>query len=134
MESVGPRVKTSHFQGQTSPRAGKYNILPIFVCYSPLSLKVIQNSNIIFCQKFIQTSLRTYLWIQLVTKAKIIHFQCQTSPDHVNLLFYRFSCAIVLIFFCDSKLWDYFCQNFTRTSIKTLSLELVDHHNQNDQF
>lgn len=32
-----------------------------------------------FCLKFTRSTLRHYLWILLITPAKIIHFQCQTS-------------------------------------------------------
>ncbi|KAG5628344.1 hypothetical protein H5410_000061 [Solanum commersonii] len=41
-------AKTVHFQGQTSPRAGKPPLLPIFICYSSPSFVVIQNFNLIF--------------------------------------------------------------------------------------
>jgi len=43
-------TKTSNFQGQTSPGAGKPPILPIFMSYSSPYILVIWNSDLIFAK------------------------------------------------------------------------------------
>jgi len=43
-------AKTTHFEGQTSPRAGKPLILPIFMCYNSPYFFVIWNYKIIFAK------------------------------------------------------------------------------------
>jgi len=73
-------AKTIHFQCQTSPRAGKPSILPIFVCNWSPSFLVIKNSNLIFAKILPERPLRPYLWSQLSLTAKMAHFQGQMSP------------------------------------------------------
>ena len=63
-------VKMSHFQDQTSPRAGKPLVLSIFMCCSPQSFLVIRNFKIIFAKNLRKRSFRMYLRIRLVAHPK----------------------------------------------------------------
>jgi len=73
-------ANTIHFQCQTSPRAGKPPILPIFVCYRSTSFLVIKNSDLIFVKILPGRLLTPYLWCQFARTARMAHFQGQTSP------------------------------------------------------
>ncbi|KAG5569109.1 hypothetical protein H5410_058875 [Solanum commersonii] len=105
-----PTAKMTYFQGQTIPRAGKPPILPIF------------NFDLIYVKIVLGSPLRTYLWRQLAFTAKTIHFQGQMNPKAVHG------------FFGDQELRPHFCKNFSRTSVKTLPMELVGPHGQNGPF
>ncbi|KAG5600597.1 hypothetical protein H5410_031967 [Solanum commersonii] len=108
-------AKTAHNQGQTSLGTSKPPILPIFVCYSSPFFLVFQNSN----------------WI---TTTKTTHFQGQTCPRAGKppvCLFFECYCPWI---FVDLKFQRHSFQIFIRTSIKTLPMELVGHHGQNDPF
>ncbi|KAG5593549.1 hypothetical protein H5410_044063 [Solanum commersonii] len=61
-------------------------------------------------------------------------FKVKRYLEQVKPLFCRFSCAIVHGFFGDLEFRPHFCQNFTWTSIKTLPMEPVGPHGQNDLF
>ena len=71
-------AKTTHFQGQTIPRAGKPPLLPIFMCYCSPSFLVIRNYDLTFAKILPGRPLRPYLWSQLDVMAKTAHFQGQT--------------------------------------------------------
>jgi len=127
-------AKTAHFQGQTSPEAGKPTILSIFVCYSPW----------IFWWSGIPTSLLPKFYLNVSqdhtygaswpSRPKRPIFKVKLSSEQVNPQFCRFSCAIVHKFFGDPELRHHFCDNFSWTSVKTLPMELVGPHGQNGPF
>jgi len=75
-----------------------------------------------------------YRWIQLALTAKMAHFQGQTSPKEGKpLILPIFVCYRPQIF-CDPEFRPHCRKNYTRTSIKTLSMEPVDPHGQNGPF
>ncbi|KAG5582349.1 hypothetical protein H5410_052976 [Solanum commersonii] len=51
--------KMAHFHGQTIPDVGKPPILPIYLCYSSISLLVIQNFDVILAKKTSWTFVKT---------------------------------------------------------------------------
>ncbi|KAG5607815.1 hypothetical protein H5410_029307 [Solanum commersonii] len=74
-------AKTAHLQGQTIPGASKTLILLILVYYSPRDFMVTRNSDVIFSIRLHGSPLRTQLWNQLVTTAKMVHLQVQMIPE-----------------------------------------------------
>lgn len=110
----------TNFQGQASPKAGDPHISPIFICYSPLSFLVIKTSNIIFVKNLHECLLRSNLWRRFDTTAKMSHFQGQTTRAS--------------IFFGHPEFRVHFCQKFRQTSVKSLSMESIGHHDQNIPF
>ncbi|KAG5568913.1 hypothetical protein H5410_064076 [Solanum commersonii] len=56
------------------------------------------------------------------------------SPKQVNLPFCQYSCAIVHGIFGYPDFRPHFCQNLTWTSVKTLSIEPIGTHGQNNLF
>lgn len=88
-------AKMTHFRGQTSPNVGKPPISLIFVCYSPPSVLMIWNSNLIFVKNFNGRLLRSYWWSQFVTTARMTPFRDQTSHKTGKTPFRQFSCVIV---------------------------------------
>ncbi|KAG5574358.1 hypothetical protein H5410_054492 [Solanum commersonii] len=97
----------AHFQGQTSPRAGKPLLLSIFICYS-LSF--------------------------LPSRSKRPIFNVKRALEQVNPLFCRFLCAIINGLFDDHELQYHYSLNISWTSSKTLAMEPVGPHGQNDPF
>lgn len=82
--------KTTHFQGQTSPRAGKPPILPIFMCYSPTFLLVIWNYEFIFSKNLHRHPLRPYLIDSFGLHGKIVPFSMSNEPEQINSYFADF--------------------------------------------
>ncbi|KAG5568920.1 hypothetical protein H5410_064083 [Solanum commersonii] len=62
------------------------------------------------------------------------HFLDQPIPRAGKSPFYRFSCAIVLGFFGDPEFQPQFSQKISRTPVKTLPIDLVGPHGQNNPF
>ncbi|KAG5574357.1 hypothetical protein H5410_054491 [Solanum commersonii] len=115
-------AKRAHFQGQTICRPVVHGIFgdPKF--------------DLIFAKILPGRPLRPYLLSQLALTAKTSHFQGQTIPGVGKPPFYQFSCAIVHGIFGDLEFRPHFCQNFTWTSVKTLPIDLVGPHDQNNPF
>ncbi|KAG5568903.1 hypothetical protein H5410_064066 [Solanum commersonii] len=93
--------------------------------------------------------LRPYIRSQLALTYKTTHFLDQTIPRAGKSLFSRFSCTILSltaktthlhgqtiigVVFGDGEYRPYFCENFTWTSVKTLPMDPVGPHSQNDPF
>ncbi|KAH0774583.1 hypothetical protein KY290_011720 [Solanum tuberosum] len=55
-------------------------------------------------------------------------FKVNRALEKVNPPFYQFSCAIVHGFFGDPEFRPHFCQKYTWTSVKALSMEPVGPH------
>ncbi|KAG5591704.1 hypothetical protein H5410_042218 [Solanum commersonii] len=164
-----PTGEPDHFQGQTSPKAGKPLFLPIFRVLVHKFL-VILKSNVL--NQLVSTGKSAHLkgqispeqiWIQLVPMGKPTHFLGQTSPrvgkPPILPIFHLLSqfvptskpsyfqgqmspragqLPILPIFVCYS-LWIFgdpefrcdFYQNFSCTSVKTLTMEPVGPDGQN---
>ena len=97
-------TKMTHFQGQTSPRAGKPPIVSIFVAIVHMIFCYLE----FFVKNLHGCLLRPYLWSQMVTTTKKGSFSRSNDPKAVNSLFYWFSCAIVHYHF----LWSGILRSF----------------------
>ncbi|KAG5607807.1 hypothetical protein H5410_029299 [Solanum commersonii] len=98
-------AKTAHLQCLTILGIGKPPILSILVCYNSLDFLVTQIFEVNFAKNLHGPLLRPELWSQWVTTAKTDHLEGQTNPGAV-----------------------------TWTSVKTLVVNPVGHHDQNIPF
>ncbi|KAG5607810.1 hypothetical protein H5410_029302 [Solanum commersonii] len=59
-------------------------------------------------------------------------YKVKRSPKRVNPQFANFCVLLSIGFYDDPEFRRYFCQKFTETSVKTLVMDPVGHHGQND--
>ncbi|KAG5613700.1 hypothetical protein H5410_013524 [Solanum commersonii] len=127
-------AKMAHFQSQRIPGADltygaswpsrpKRPIFKVKRCSEQSNnFLVIRNFDLIFAKILPGRLVRPYLWSQLAITTKMAHFQGQTIPGAINAIF------------GDPEYQTHFCQNFTSTSVKTLIVDLVEPHCQNNPF
>ncbi|KAG5613949.1 hypothetical protein H5410_013773 [Solanum commersonii] len=123
-------AKSSHFQGQTSPRAGKFPILLIFVTFvKTLALEPVG--------PYRQTGPFSRLTIPRAGKPPILPiFMCYNSwifgdPNFRRQLCINFSLTLI---FGNPEFRRHFCQKNSWTSDKTLDMEPIGPHGQTVPF
>ncbi|KAG5568922.1 hypothetical protein H5410_064085, partial [Solanum commersonii] len=103
-------AKTAYFQGQMIPGAGK----PLFC---PFSCAIVNG-----------------IFASWTLRPKQPIFKVKRTPEHVNPLFFQFSCTIGHEFFGDPEFQSHNFQNFICTSVNPLSIEPIGPHVQNGPF
>ncbi|KAG5569107.1 hypothetical protein H5410_058873 [Solanum commersonii] len=160
MELVGPHGQNGPFSRSNDPRGETLPMEPVgpHGQNGPFSRSNDPRSRIRphFCQNFTGRPLRPYLWSQLALTAKTTHFKGQMIPEarwpkahfqgkailgilpifNSDLIFAKILLGRPLRPYLRSavEFRPHFCQNFTWTSVKTLPMELVGPHGQNDPF
>ena len=122
-------AKITYFQDQTSLRAVKSITLPIFHHFFS-DPKLWDH----FCQKFIRTSVKALSMKSIGHHDQNNLFSRSNESRESRPPFYRFSYDIVHHIFRWSKILRSVLPKIEWMFVKTLFMEWVGHHGQNDQF